>query len=108
MIIVNPLQYFSYKEKKHKHDKQVMSYYFDRIRHSDIVLANLNNSEDSCGTCMELQYAFDHGISIIGFGTENVYNWTVPLTQVQFQNSTEAIDYIRDYYMWEDVNENIS
>ena len=97
--VIDPTEYFSYSGKRHKHDKQVMDYYYWRIRNSDVVLVNLNRSEDSCGTCMELQYASDKEIPIVGFGTEGVYNWTIPLAQVQFSTLTEAIDYLRDYYI---------
>lgn len=96
--IVDPTDYFSYSEKRHMHDKQVMDYYFWRIENSDIVLVNLNDSEGSCGTCMELAHAADHRIPIIGFGESKVYNWTIPLLQAHFPNITEAIDYLRDFY----------
>lgn len=97
--VFNPLDYFSYTDKTGKTDHQVMSYYMHNIKNSDVVLVNLDNTEVSGGTCMEVQYAADHDIPIIGFGTENIYPWILCHLEVQFANATEALDYIRDYYM---------
>lgn len=97
--VFDPTKYFSYSEKKHKTDHQVMSYYYHNIKDSDLVLVNLNDTESSCGTCMELQYAADHDIPIVGFGSDNMYAWALCHLEVQFPNATEALDYIRDYYI---------
>lgn len=97
--IINPLEYFSYSMGVHKTNKQVKEYYLSRIRNSDVLLVNLNNSNQSCGTCQEVQYAVDHDIPVIGFGTENVYAWLSEVDcQVVFDDINEAMDYIVDYY----------
>lgn len=71
----------------------------DQILHSRIVLVNLNNTTTSPGTAQELQYAVDHDIQVIGFGTENVYPWLKVDCQAIFTSMLQAIDYIADYYM---------
>ena len=96
--VINPVNYFSYSEQKHQSDSQVKNYYMDQILHSRIILVNLTRSDVSCGTCMECQYAKDHNIPIIGFGTENIYPWLLVDCQVVFQSMLQAIDYIVDYY----------
>jgi nucleoside 2-deoxyribosyltransferase len=97
---INPLDYFSYSENKHKSNKQVKNFYMSKIKTCDLVLVNLKNSALSCGTCMEVQFAVDHEIPVIGFDNENAYPWVSEVDcDVIFNNLLEAVDYIRDYYM---------
>ena len=98
--IINPLDYFSYAENKHKSHKQVKSFYMNKILKSDVVLLSLNDSDKSVGSGQEVQYAICNNIPVIGFGKENVYPWLAEVDcEVVFDTMTEAIDYIRDYYM---------
>ena len=97
--IINPLNYFRYSENWHQSDKQVKQYYLSRIRTCDVILVNLNNSDSSCGTCQEIQYAVDHEIPVIGFGTDHVYNWLLVDCQCVFNTAEEAMEYIIAYYV---------
>lgn len=98
--VINPTNFFSYAEKKHKTNKQIKNFYMSKIKTCDVVLVNLKNSALSCGTCMEVQYAVDHQIPVIGFNNENAYPWVAEVDcDVVFNNLLEAVDYIRDYYM---------
>lgn len=97
--IINPLDFFRYSEDWHQSDKQVKQYYLSRIKNCTVVLVNLNNSDSSCGTCQEVQYAVDHDIPVIGFGHENVYNWLLVDCQCVFDTAEEAMEYICDYYI---------
>jgi nucleoside 2-deoxyribosyltransferase len=95
---INPLDYFRYSENWHQSDKQVKQYYQSRIRKCDVVLVNLNNSNTSCGTCQEIQYAVDHDVPVIGFGKDNVYAWLLVDCQCVFDTAEEAMEYIVTYY----------
>jgi len=97
--VVNPVNYFSYSEAKHQSDKQVKRYYMDQILHCRLVLVNLENTATSPGTAQELQYAVDHDVQVIGFGSEKVYPWLKVDCQAVFTSLLQAIDYIADYYM---------
>ena len=97
--VIDPTKYFSYEIKKHRTDKQVKEFYLSKVAKCDIVLLNLNNTSCSVGTGQECQFAKDHGIPIIGFGTEDVYPWLDVDCQVVFEDMTLALDYIRDYYI---------
>ena len=98
--IINPLNYFSYSENKHKSHKQVKRFYLNEIKTCNVVLVNLKNSALSCGTCMEIQFAVDNMIPVIGFNNDNAYPWVAEVDcDVVFNNLLEAVDYIRDYYM---------
>ena len=98
--VINPVTFFSYAEHKHKTHKQVKSFYMNKIAKCDFVLVSLDDSDKSVGTGQELQFASDHHIPIIGFGTNNVYPWLAEVDcEVVFDSLMEAIDYIRDYYL---------
>lgn len=98
--VVNPLDYFSYAENKQRTHKQVKKFYMNKIKNCDVILVNLNNTGVSPGTAQEVQYAVDHGIPVIGFGTDDVYSWLQDVDcDVAFDKITEAVDYIRDYFM---------
>ena len=100
VIVVNPLDYFTYAENKQKSHKQVKNFYLNQIRKSDVVLVNLSQTNSSPGTAQEVQFAVDNDIPVIGFGTSEVYPWISDVDcDVTFENITEAINYIRDYYM---------
>ncbi len=98
--VINPLDYFSYSEHKHKTHKQVKSFYTNKILNSNVLLCNLNDSDSSVGTGQEVQFAVCNKIPVIGFGRDRVYPWLAEVDcEVVFDTLTEACDYIRDYYM---------
>lgn len=97
--IVNPLDYFSYEIKKNRSNKQVKEYYLSRLKKCDVVLVNCNGTAVSIGTAQEIQFAVDHGIPVIGFGTDNTYPWITEVDcQVCFGSWLEAADYVTEYY----------
>lgn len=100
VIVVNPLDYFTYAENKQRSHKQVKNFYLNQIRKCDVILVNLAQTNSSPGTAQEVQFAVDNDIPVIGFGTSEVYPWISDVDcDVTFESITEAINYIRDYYM---------
>ena len=100
IVVIDPTKYFSYADRKdHETDKQIMEFYLDQIRHSRIVLVNLNNSTVSVGTGMEIMYARCHDIPIIGFGDSEIYPWIDISCQKTCKSMLEAINYISEYYI---------
>ena len=98
--IFNPTKYFSYEEKRHKTQAQIKRYYLSQIKKCDVVLLNCEGTDVSIGTAQEVQYAVDHDIPVIGFGSNNVYPWITEVDcQVAFESMHEAVDYIRDFYL---------
>ena len=98
--VIDPLDYFSYKEQNNKSHKQVKNYYMSRIRKCDIVLVNLEGTNESIGTAQEVQFAVDNNVVVIGFNAGKGYPWIEEVDcQVVFQTLFEAVDYIRDYYL---------
>lgn len=106
--IFDPTKFFSYKEEKHKTQKQIKHYYFHRLRECDVVIVNCNDTNFSIGTAQEIQFAVDNNIPVVGFGTTEMYPWITEVDcQVVFDSIHECVDYIRDYYLVEgyDINE---
>lgn len=98
--IFNPVKYFTYGEPKHKTQKQVKEFYMSKLAKSDLVICNLDYSDTSIGTAQEIQFAVDHNIPVIGYGTMNIHPWLAEVDcQVVFSSMVETVDYIRDYYM---------
>lgn len=97
--IYDPTDYFPRDGSKSLTAKQTKNFYMKYlIANSDLILVNLNNTENSVGTGQELQYAVDKEIPIVGFGKENVYEWLPGDCDVVFDTLEEAVDYIINYY----------
>lgn len=97
--IYDPTEYFPRDGSYNKSNKQVKAFYMKHlISNCDLILVNLNNTENSVGTGQELQYAVDKEIPIIGFGKQNVYEWLPDDCDVVFETSNEAIDYIVNFF----------
>ena len=76
------------------------SFLFNKIRNCDIVLCNLNDSIDSPETCVEIQYAVDNYIPVIGYGRKNAFSWAVNVDcDVVFDTMEEAVAYIKKFYL---------
>ena len=97
--VVDPTKYFAYNIVKHRTEKQIKEFYLSKMVKCDIVLLNLNNTQCSVSTGQECQFARDHEIPIIGFGSEEVYPWLEADCQVVFEDMSLALNYIRDYYI---------
>ena len=97
---INPLAHFNYTTRKPKTNKQCKDLFMWQIEKSDILLVNLDESENSVGTGYEVERANCFNIPIIGFGDkpETWYSWTKESCSVVFDTLGEAIDYISESY----------
>lgn len=93
---VDPNSHFNYTNKKPKTDKQCLDLFMWLVDNCEILLVNLDESDKSCGTCMEIEHAYCHGIPIIAFGSNpnTWYSWAETRSSVIFDTLEEAIDYI--------------
>ena len=100
VYVFDPTKSFSYAERKHKTVKQIKEYYMYKIRNSDVVIVNVDNTNLSIGTAQEVQFAVDHNIPVLGWGTHDIYPWIGEVDcQVVFDSMAELTDYVRDYYL---------
>lgn len=93
---IDPNIYFNYTDKLPKTDKQCLNLFMWLVRKCDVLLINLDQSEKSCGTCMEIEHAFCNKIPIIGFGSkqDTWYSWAETRSSVVFDTLEEAVNYI--------------
>ena len=97
---IDPINYFNYSDNQPKTDKQCLDFFMWLIDKSDVLLVNLDYSDSSCGTCMEIEHAFCNNIPIVSFGErpDTWYNWAETRSTVIFDTLEEAVDYIYMYY----------
>ncbi len=97
---IDPISYFNYTNKQSKTDKQCLDFFMWLIEQSDVLLVNLDYSNVSIGTGMEIEHAYCRNIPIIGFGKkeDTHYNWVKVRCSVMFDTLDQAIDYINDKY----------
>lgn len=53
---IDPIRYFNYTDKKPKTNKQCLDLFMWQIDNSDVLLVNLDYSEVSIGTAMEVEH----------------------------------------------------
>lgn len=81
-------------------DRQIKAFLFSKIRHSDVVICNLSNTEINPYVAEEIQFAVDSHINIIGIKGENSSTWIEHVDcDAVFGTMEEAVRYIKDYYM---------
>ena len=97
---IDPNRYFNYTNKLPKTNKQCQDLFMWQIEHSDILLVNLDHSNLSVGTGMEIEHAYCRNIPIIGFGKDEStwYGWAESRCSVVFDDLEDAICYIYDSY----------
>ena len=95
VICINPNDYYNFKIPTHKSEHEVKEFDLYKLRHSNLILANLDHINTSIGTAMELQVAHDTNIPIIAFGDViNVHPWiadTIWRTEDTLENACEYI-----------------
>lgn len=95
----NPNDYFNYNDKTPKTDKECMKHFLYNLRISDLIIVNLDNSDKSVGTGMELMLAHELHKPIIAFNdNDTTYPWSKELCDVVLLNEDEVVDYIKNYY----------
>lgn len=97
---IDPISYFNYTDKQPRTDKQCLDLFMWQVEKCDVILINLDGSDNSIGEAMEVEHAFCHGIPIIAFGKESStwYNWVKTRATVIFDDLHDAVDYICDSY----------
>ena len=98
---IDPISFFNYTNKQAKTDKQCLDLFMWLVEQSDVLLINLEHSDNSCGSCMEVEHAYCRNVPIIGFGSKNDthYNWATERCTIVFNTLDEAIDYIYSTYV---------
>ena len=64
MNIINPVDYYNFKDKLFDTEKEVMRFDTNFVRNSDLVIVNANDPK-SIGTSMEIAIAYEHHIPVL-------------------------------------------
>lgn len=97
ICIVNPSDFV---HKNGIADRQIKSFLFNKIKYSDIMLCNLQDTESDPYVASEIQFAVDHCIPIIGVRGTNSCTWLeYSDCDAVFDNLTNAVEYIKHFYM---------
>lgn len=99
--ILDPNEFFNYTNKKPQSEKQCLDLFMWLVDQSDLLLVNLDHTDESCGTCMEIERAYCHNKPIVAFGSDSKtwYNWAKERASVIFLTLEEAVQYVMDSYI---------
>lgn len=101
--VTNPVDYYNFEEKRHKNELEVMNFDLNKVKHSDLVVVNMQNLNTSLGTVIELYEAYKSGIPVLAIGDEDTYKKLHPWVQcciTRYDNTyRDIVDYIVDFYM---------
>lgn len=96
--IFNPNEHYNYSTLIPESNKECMRLFLHHLDDSQIVLVNLDNSNASVGTGIEIGYALANNKVIIGFGVKNIYGWIVEACDYVANTLAEAAEYITLHY----------
>ena len=100
LSVLDPNKFFNYTDRQPKTDKQCMDLFMYLLKKCDVLLVNLDQSNCSVGTGMEVEYALCNNIPIIAFGNkpETWYKWVEISAAVILEDVEEALEYINNSY----------
>lgn len=99
-IFFNPVDYYNFKENRHKTEKEIVEFDLNAVRNSDLIIVNFNDPK-SIGTCAELAIAYDKHIPIIGINKDNLelHPWLTTFTTRMCEDIKEAVEYTVDFFL---------
>lgn len=100
--VVNPNDYFNFKEEPptYKSQREIMEFDLNNVRNSDLIIVNFNDMW-SLGTMAELAIAYERRIPVIGLDVDNqnLHPWQIEMCTRIFNNIDEMLDYVEDFYL---------
>lgn len=99
-IFFNPVQFYNFKEKPHKSEKEIMEFDLYNLRNSDIVIVNFNNIW-SIGTAMELMLAKEMHKPVIGWNSsgEELHPWLNECTTRLCDSLKDTVEHVVNFYL---------
>lgn len=100
--IINPNDYYNFKNPSHQNEREVMQYDLNHVRSSDIVVVNLEDINTSIGTAIELYVAAQNNIPVLAWGSDEEWRITHPwlkecISRVE-SDVCSLCNYIFEYY----------
>lgn len=99
ILAYNPNDFYNYTDKNPNTVKECMKLFLHQVELSDVILVNLDYTDGSVGTGMEVMHATNLNKPIIGFGNTNVYPWVAEMCDVILSDLGQAMDYIAINYI---------
>lgn len=102
--VINPVDYFNFKEKRYQSEIEVEEYDLAHVTSSNIIIVNLDGLNSSDGTKIEIHDARYHNrIPVIVFGNKKLYEDLHPwikndITRVE-ETMEDVVRYIQEFYM---------
>lgn len=97
--IINPPQFYNFKDKRHDSELEVMKYDIRHVKTSNLIIANFNDP-NSIGTAQELAIAYDRDTPIIGINNnEDLHPWLLCCCDKIFTNIEGCVNYVIDFYL---------
>ena len=99
-IFFNPVNYYSFEEKRHRTEREIVEFDLNALRNSDLVIVNFNDPK-SVGTIAELAIAYEKRIPIIGINKDNqeLHPWLVEFTTRMCEDLREAVEYTVEFFL---------
>ena len=96
----NPVNYYNFKEKRYKNEKEIMEFDIYNLRNSNLVIVNFNNAL-SIGTAMELMLAKELRIPVVGWNSskEELHPWLTECVTRMCEDLREAVEYVVEFYL---------
>lgn len=101
--VINPVDYYNFREPKHQSELEPMKFDLARVKESDLIVVNLDGLKTSIGSIIECYEAWKNNIPVLAFGSkqdyENLHPWVQCCITRHDKNYRECINYISDFYM---------
>ena len=99
-IFFDPTNYYSLFEKEHKSEREVMEFDLSHLRKSDLIVVNFN-SPNSIGTAMELMFAKENKIPVIGFTEDEsiLHPWLIECCTRVCNSFIELLMHVSQFYL---------
>lgn len=108
----NPNEYYSYSERRHNSDLEILLFCLRKVTESKAILVNLDNIRMSVGSIVELAWAYLLRKPVIGFyegykGKDDdelrnaIHSWVYEFCwriELGDEAMLNALDYVEEYY----------
>lgn len=101
LTIISPPDFFHMEETLHDNELEVMNWELNRVRNSNVVIANLNFN-NSTGSNIEIYEAWRNNIQVVALWDKENYPqhpWIENMVTRTFKTMDELSDYVNYYHM---------
>lgn len=99
-VFFNPVDYYTFEEKRHKTEREIVEFDLYNLRNSDLVIVNFNDPK-SIGTAAELAIAYDMHIPVIGINKDKqeLHPWLIEFTTRMCEDIRETVEHVVEFYL---------